>query len=556
MPHSNKQTEHSKRGVLIVGLLVAMLFAALDGTIVGTAIPRIVGELGGLSLMTWLTTAYMLTSTTVVPIAGKLADLLGRKVVYVSGLMIFIASSALCGAAQSMEALIWFRALQGIGGGIMMPLALIVIGDIFTGKERAKWQGIFGAIFGLASVIGPQVGGWIVDAINWRWVFYVNLPVGILATILIFIGLNGKKTTGPVKVDMGGIITMVIGVVSLLLALSFGGKDYDWDSWQIIGLFSLSVLFLILFFIIESKVDEPILPPYLFKNRTFSLINAIGFLMTLGMFGAITFIPFYMQGVLGVSASDSGTVMTPMMISMILTSILGGQLVYKVGIRSLMITGMAITTLAFGLLTTLDLDSSKFLAMGYLVVMGIGMGFVMPNLTLALQESFSKEELGVVTSSSQFFRNMGGTFGVAILGTVLNEKSTQLLNEKMGPIFEQIPKQMQAMIEPIKKMINTDPQGLYSMLFNSQSLQKIPITMQKTMLPILKTSLVSSLHVVFWCSLAFAAGGFLITFFIGKITLTQENKKRKDKKAKADFSSPKDEKSASFIRWFGHPVSF
>ncbi|WP_093231731.1 MDR family MFS transporter [Thermoflavimicrobium dichotomicum] len=525
MANADEKQDHHKRGILIAGLLVAMLFAALDGTIVGTAIPRIVGDLGGLGLMAWLTTAYMLTSTTIVPIAGKLADLLGRKVVYVSGLIIFIVSSALCGAAQSMEALIWFRGIQGLGGGIMMPLALIVIGDLFTGKERAKWQGIFGAIFGLASVIGPQIGGWIVDASSWRWVFYINLPVGILATILIFIGLPGKNTTGPVKVDIWGIFTMAIGVVSLLLGLSFGGKEYAWDSWQIIALFGTAILFLTLFFIIESKTEEPILPPYLFKNRTFSLINLIGFLITLGMFGAITFIPFYMQGVLGVSATDSGTVMTPMMISMILTSILGGQIVYKVGIRNLMLLGMAITTGAFGLLTTLDLDTSQYIAMGYLVIMGIGMGFVMPNITLALQETFSKEELGVVTSSSQFFRNMGGTFGVAILGAVLNQQSTQLLNDKLTPTLSRFPEQMQPMLEPLKKLINTDPQVLYSMLFNPESIQKLPPMMQQIMLPALKSSLVSSLHVVFWCGLAFIAIGFVLSFFIGNIPLSQEKKK-------------------------------
>ena len=227
---SKPQNEAFKnKGMLIAGLMIAMLFAALDNTIVGTAMPKIVGEMGGLSLITWVTTAYMLTSTTVVPIAGKLADLFGRKLIYVLGIVIFIAGSALCGVAQSMEQLIIFRGIQGIGGGVMMPMAMIIIGDLFTGKERAKWQGMFGAIFGLSSVIGPQIGGWIVDSVNWHWIFFINLPVGLVALAFIIAGLPRHTSKGPVKIDYAGIVTMITGVVSLLLALSLGGKNYPWD---------------------------------------------------------------------------------------------------------------------------------------------------------------------------------------------------------------------------------------------------------------------------------------------------------------------------------------
>ena len=324
-----------------------MLFGALDGTIVGTAMPRIVGEFGGLGLMAWLTTAYMLTSTVVVPIAGKLADLIGRRVIYVTGLVIFIAASALCGMSQNMTELILFRGLQGIGGGIMMPMAMIIIGDLFTGKQRAKWQGVFGAIFGLSSVIGPQVGGWIVDALNWRWVFYINLPVGILAVVLIAIALPKHKANGKVKFDIPGIVTMIVGVVSLLLALTFGGKDFAWFSWQIIGLFALAIVSLVSFVIIESKAEEPILPVRLFKNRTFTTINGVGFLMAVGMFGAIMFVPLFMQGIVGISASASGTVMTPLMIMMIAASVVSGQFIQKIGVRKQMLGGMIIMAIGF-----------------------------------------------------------------------------------------------------------------------------------------------------------------------------------------------------------------
>lgn len=527
----SNEGKQSKRTLLITGLIIAMFFSALDGTIVGTAMPKIVGDLGGLSMMTWLTTAYLLTSTTVVPIAGKLADLLGRRIVYVSGLLIFMAASALCGMANNMTELIIFRGLQGIGGGIMMPMAMIVIGDLFTGKQRAKFQGVFGAIYGLASVIGPQIGGWIVDSLNWKWVFYINLPVGIIAVIFIARGLQGRKQTGPINFDIAGIFTMIVGVVSLLLALSFGGKDYAWGSWQILGLFALALIGIVSFIIVESKAKEPILPMYLFKNRTFTFLNLIGFFMSIGMFGAITFVPFFMQGIVGVSASESGTIMTPMMISMIITSIIGGQLVYKIGIKPQIITGMLIMAGGFLLLTTLDLDTSKLVATSYMAIIGLGMGLVMPILTLALQESFSKEELGVVTSSSQFFRSIGGTFGITMLGAVMNARSGSLLTDKLVPYLDSLPAQANAFASQLKGMIDTNPQGLLQSLFSPDAIKQIPAAFSSHIMPILKTSLMDSLHSVFYTGLIFIAVGAVFTLFLKPIKLS--NKKTDEQKEKS-----------------------
>ncbi|MGG1243771.1 multidrug efflux MFS transporter MdtP [Bacillus cabrialesii] len=520
---SNEDKQQSKRTLLITGLIIAMFFSALDGTIVGTAMPKIVGDLGGLSMMTWLTTAYLLTSTTIVPIAGKLADLLGRRIVYVSGLIIFMAASALCGMANNMTELIIFRGLQGIGGGIMMPMAMIVIGDLFTGKQRAKFQGVFGAIYGLASVIGPQIGGWIVDSLNWKWVFYINLPVGIIAVIFIARGLQGRQQTGPINFDIAGIFTMIVGVVSLLLALSFGGKDYAWGSWQILGLFALALIGIVSFIIVESKAKEPILPMYLFKNRTFTFLNLIGFFMSIGMFGAITFVPFFMQGIVGVSASESGTIMTPMMISMIITSIIGGQLVYKIGIKPQIITGMIVMAGGFLLLTTLDLDTSKLVATSYMAIIGLGMGLVMPILTLALQESFSKEELGVVTSSSQFFRSIGGTFGITMLGAVMNARSGSLLTDKLVPYLDSLPAQASSFATQLKGMIDTNPQGLLQSLFSPEAMKQIPEAFSTHVLPILKTSLMDSLHSVFYTGLIFIAVGAVFTLFLKPIKLSNKN---------------------------------
>nr|WP_279538602.1 MDR family MFS transporter [Paenibacillus agricola] len=523
-----EQDPAQRRGLLVAGLIIAMLFGALDGTIVGTAMPRIVGDLGGLGLMTWLTTAYMLTSTVIVPIAGKLADLLGRKVVYVTGLTIFIVASALCGMSQNMTELILFRGLQGIGGGIMMPMAMIIIGDIFTGKQRAKWQGVFGALFGLSSIIGPQVGGWIVDAANWRWVFYINLPVGILAVVLIAMALPKHERAKKVQFDIAGIVTMIVGVVSLLLALTFGGKEFPWASWQIIGLIALAIVSLVGFVFIESKAKEAILPVRLFKNRTFSIINGVGFLMSVGMFGAIMFVPLFMQGIVGISPAASGTVMTPMMITMIAASVLGGQLVQKIGVRTQMGVGMVIMAVGFILLTTLSMTTSKLTASSFMMVIGLGMGLVMPILTLALQESFPKSELGVVTSSSQFFRQIGGTFGMTLLGAVMNHHSSKLLNEDLVPVLGQIPQEgtVNTFIVDMLAKINTDPQSLYSILLNPEALSKIPQELSAKIEPILKIALVDSLHTVFVYGLIFVILGAVLSLFVGNVQITDRRKEQ------------------------------
>jgi EmrB/QacA subfamily drug resistance transporter len=518
--------KEGNRKLLLIGLIIAMFFSALDGTIVGTAMPKIVGDLGGLSMMTWLTTAYLLTSTTVVPIAGKLADLLGRRSVYIAGLVIFMVASALCGIANNMTELIIYRGIQGIGGGVMMPMAMIVIGDMFTGKERAKFQGVFGGIYGLASVIGPQIGGWIVDSLNWKWVFYINLPVGIIATIFIALGLKGRKNTGPIDFDIAGMVTMIVGVVSLLLALSFGGVEYDWNSWQIIGLFALALVGIVSFVIIENKAKEPILPMHLFKNSTFVTLNLIGFFMTIAMFGAIMFVPFFMQGIVGVSATESGTIMTPMMVTMIIASIIGGQLVFKVGIKPQIITGMIVIALGLFFLTTLNMDSSKLIATTYMGVMGLGIGLVMPTITLALQEVFDKKELGIVTSSSQFFRSIGGTFGATVLGAVMNSKSGTLLNDELVPFLNKLPEQAAPLANNFKDMIDTNPQTVFTMLFNEKTKEMIPAPILEGMLPIIKTSLMESLHSVFFVGLGFIIIGALVTFFLKQIKLT--NKKDDD----------------------------
>ncbi|WP_419876430.1 MDR family MFS transporter [Candidatus Pristimantibacillus sp. PTI5] len=516
-----KKQEVKHQGLLLTGLFIAMLFGALDGTIVGTAMPRIIGELGGMGLMAWLSTSYMLTSTVIVPIAGKLSDLIGRKIVYVTGLGIFIIGSALCGLSQNMTELVLFRALQGVGGGIMMPMAMIIVGDLFTGAKRARWQGMFGALFGLAGVIGPQVGGWIVDSWNWRWVFYINLPVGIIATIIIAMALPKHRSLEVVRFDIAGMLTMVIGVVGLLLALTLGGKDYPWASWQIIGLFAVSFLFVLIFIRIETRATDPILPMRFFKDRTFTLINSIGFLMSVGMFGAMMFVPLYMQGIMGFSPSASGTIMMPLTVTMISASIVCGLIIEKTGIRIQMAAGLLLMAVGFVFLAMMGLYTSTLTVTITMLVLGLGMGMVFPGLTVALQESYPQSDLGLVTSSSTFFRQIGGTFGITVLGAIMNLRSSQYLTDQLIPALNQMPEKGPE-VDAIISQADHDPQQLFSALLSPDTISQMPHVFLTDVVPIMKSALVDSLQVVFLWSLGFVVVGLVICFFLRKIHITEK----------------------------------
>ncbi len=517
--------QHKK--LLLTGLIIALFFAALDGTIVATALPKIVADLNGFDKMVWLTTAYLLTSTSVVPIAGKLSDIFGRRVIYIIGLSTFIIGSALCGQAETMNELILFRAIQGLGGGIMMPLAMIVIGDIFTGRQRAKFQGAFGAVYALASIVGPWIGGIIVDNVSWRWIFYINLPVGILAIVFISLGLRGKHVKKQVSIDYLGMATMLLGVVSALLALSLGGNSYDWGSWQIIGLIILAIVGIVSFVFVERKAKEPILPVQFFKQRTFVAVNFIGFFMMIGMIGTTTFIPFFMQGIIGMSASDSGTMMAPMMLGMVISSFLGGRIVYKVGFKRLFLTGMTISATGIFALTTLTESTTKLVAFSFMAIIGFGMGFVMPTLTLTLQETFPRKDLGVVTSSTMFFRSIGATFGVTLLGVLMNWKSEQLLNDNLVPVLDkiptdQLPAEGQQMLQSVYHLIDTDPQNIFRVLLSPDTLKQVPEQIQQSVVPIVQSAMLDSLTFVFTIAFGFAVLGIVSAIFLPKIKMGQK----------------------------------
>src|SRR6266571_536923 len=408
----------------MAGLLVALLLAALDQTIVGTAMPRIVADLQGFEHYAWVTTAYLLTSTTVVPISGKLSDMYGRKIFLLGSAAFFILTSGLCGLSQDMTQLIIFRGLQGLAGGVLTSTVFTVISQIFPPAERGRIQGVFSGIFGLASIVGPLLGGYLTDNLSWRWVFYVNLPVGLIAlSVLWFSFPNIRPVVRERRIDYLGAVTLVAGVVPLLLALSWGGNDYSWGSPTILGLFAIAAVMLVLFVWVESRAAEPIIPLSLFGNRIVSVSVLALMLMAIGMFGTILFIPLFIQGVIGTTATQSGTMMMPMMIVMISSSIIGGQIISRTGrYKFIGLYGMSTMTLGLFLLSGMGPDTDYVIVVRNMMIVGLGMGPTMPVFTLAAQNAVQMSQLGVVTSLTQFARSIGSTLGVAIFGTILTNR--------------------------------------------------------------------------------------------------------------------------------------
>jgi EmrB/QacA subfamily drug resistance transporter len=410
-----------RRLILVtVGVMLALLLAALDQTIVGTAMPRIIAELNGFDKYAWVTTAYLLTSTIMVPIAGKLGDLFGRKPFILVGMAGFMAMSWLCGFSQNMTELILFRGLQGLFGGMLFASVFTVLADIFTPQTRARMQGVFGGVFGLASVIGPTTGGFITDNWGWRWVFYVNIPVGVLGIALLVAYLPFVRTSASWKhIDFAGAGLLALGLTPILLALS-NTNTYGWTGWQTIVPLIGGILVLIAFVIVESREEEPIIPISLFRNRAFTVSIVVGFIASFGMFGTIIFVPLVYQGVLGISATNSGALITPLMFGLIGASVLTGQLMVRIkNYQYLGTVGAAVMAVGMYLLSEVSVHSTRLEVTASLVLVGIGLGTTMPLYIQAVQSAVARRFLGVVTSNIQFARNVGGTIATAIFGSIL-----------------------------------------------------------------------------------------------------------------------------------------
>ncbi|MEV7847477.1 MDR family MFS transporter [Streptomyces cyaneofuscatus] len=425
----------SRRTVLVAigALLLGMLLAALDQTIVSTALPTIVSELGGLDHLSWVVTAYLLAATAATPLWGKLGDQYGRKKLFQTAIVIFLIGSALCGMAQNMPQLIGFRALQGLGGGGLMVLSMAIVGDIVTPRERGKYQGLFGAVFGATSVLGPLLGGFFTQHLSWRWVFYINLPIGVVALLVIAAVLHIPVHREKHTIDYLGTFLIASVATCLILVASLGGTTWAWGSVQIIALAVLAVVLLIAFVAVERRAAEPVLPLKLFRVRTFSLVAVISFVIGFAMFGAMTYLPTFLQVVHGITPTMSGVHMLPMVLGLLLTSTASGQIVSRTGRWKVFpLAGTALTAAGLLLLHRLTPASSTWEMSLSFFVFGAGLGLVMQVLVLVVQNAVSYRDLGVATSGATFFRSIGASFGVAIFGTVFTNRLTGQLDSALA----------------------------------------------------------------------------------------------------------------------------
>lgn len=448
---------------VITGVMLSMLLSSLDQTIVGTSMPRIIADLNGLNHYAWVFTAYMLTSTVSVPIYGKLSDIYGRRPFYLLGMLLFLLGSALSGTSQTIIQLILFRGVQGLGAGAMMPIVIAIIGDIFPPAQRGKWQGLMMSVFGLATIVGPTMGGWITDNLGWRWVFYVNMPVGILALLVVFFSLPKQNRYKKHVIDFIGALYLIGATVPMLLAFSWAGTQYDWLSIQIIGLLVFSACMYVIFFLIEFVTPEPIINPSFFKNEIFSISVITTFLASVGMFGAIMYLPLFIQGVIGKSATNSGTVLTPMMLGFIVSSIIGGQILSRTGrYKLLAVAAFIIAGIGTFLLSQMNIDTSEGTIIRNMIITGLGMGTTMSLFTIIVQNSFKANVLGQATANLQFFRSIGGTIGVAILGSVMTNSFQSNLQASMPKALKAISmhQSMQTIQNP---QVLLDPQVVSTM---------------------------------------------------------------------------------------------
>lgn len=508
---------------ILIGVILGMLLAALDQTIVGTALPRIVAQLGGLDHYAWVVTAYLLASTVSIPIYGKLSDIYGRRTFFILGMIIFLVGSALAGTSQNMTQLIIYRFIQGLGAGAMMPIAMAIIGDIFPPAERGKWQGLIVAVFGLASIVGPTLGGWITDNWGWRWVFYVNMPVGVIAILTAGIVMPKIVIRRQHIIDYLGVVTLIAGTVPLLLAFSWAGTQYAWGSWQIISLFAFAVVMLAIFVLIEMRAAEPIISPRLFKNSIFLVSVIAMFLVSAGMFGAIVFLPLFVQGVLGDSATNSGVVLTPMMLGFMVSSIVGGQLLSRTGrYKILAIVGFIVAAIGMFLLSRMSATTAEGVVARNMIITGLGIGVMMSLFTIVVQNAFPYKQLGEVTATLTFFRSIGSTLGVAVMGTILTNGFQNALQSNIPAILKRlVPADRLVQLENPQLLLAPDVVAKIQHSFAALGPQGLAIFRQ--LIEAIRLSLSTAITNVFFLGCIIMLLGLFSVLFLREIPLRKSN---------------------------------
>jgi EmrB/QacA subfamily drug resistance transporter len=441
--------------LVMAGTLLGLFTAAMDQTVVATSLPHIVADLGGFGLFSWVGTGFLLASTTTVPIVGKMSDLFGRKPFFMAGIVILLTGSALCGSSQNIEQLIAFRVIQGFGAGMIMSIAFTIVGDVFPPAERGRWMGLMSAVFAAASVAGPLIGGGLTDHVSWRWVFYINIPMGAISLMVLAFGMPRIRPENAPVIDYRGLVLLCATTVPMLLAFSWAGDRYAWISPEVIGFLAWGAVALVLFTYFELRTEEPLLPMYLFKNRTYS-VSALTTLITgFAMMGSLFYIPLFVQGVLGASATNSGLVTMPMMISMAIASGVGGQIMSRTGkYRILGVIGLTVMVGGMAYLSTMEATSTRRDVTYAMIVFGIGLGTAIPLFVLAVQNAVPYRVMGIATSSMQFLRMVGGTMGVAIMFSIIQGQYHQGIEENVPAVVQENPQTSEALSDP-QFLVNT-----------------------------------------------------------------------------------------------------